>query len=184
MSLYAANPAVQGLKVVAVAVFALGMLGLRAQWRDELGRLGTGAALVLVLATVAGAVPYSVAEASLSPALAPAVAEAQLEATYAGHVWIGILASVAMPLILISVVALGVVVLRRRLVPRWVRACSLAAILVGIGAFVVGELAGLPVPHPPAWIFLGLAAYGTPLRREAEARTTPGRRSRALAHGS
>jgi hypothetical protein len=100
VSLYAANPAVQRLKVVAVAVFALGMLGLRAQWRDELGRLGTGAALVLVLATVAGAVPYSVAEASLSPALAPAVAEAQLEATYAGHVWIGILASVAMPLIL------------------------------------------------------------------------------------
>jgi hypothetical protein len=39
---------------------------------------------------------------------------------------------------------------------------SLVAIPVGILAGVLGE-AGWAVPHPPAWIFLGLAAYGPAL---------------------
>ena len=33
-------------------------------------------------------------------------------------------------------------------------------IAVAIGAVILAEGAGLPLPHPPAWLFLGVASYG------------------------
>jgi hypothetical protein len=38
--------------------------------------------------------------------------------------------------------------------------CSVLTVLLGIGALAVSEATGLDLPHPPAWIFLGLASYG------------------------
>ena len=53
----------------------------------------------------------------------------------------------------------AVVVLRHRLLPAWAPIASLAAVPVAVLAGVLGD-AGWVLPHPPAWLFLGLAAYG------------------------
>jgi hypothetical protein len=60
-------------------------------------------------------------------------------------------------------------VLRRRALPRWAPVVSLLAIPVAVLAGVAGD-AGLPVPHPPAWLFLGLSAYGVALLRTSASR--------------
>jgi hypothetical protein len=82
-------------------------------------------------------------------------------------------ASIAMPVALIALVTLAVVVLRHRLAPSWAPVASLATIPMAVLAGVLTE-AGWAVPHPPAWIFLGLAAYGPALAR----RTVPADRVR------
>jgi len=107
-------------------------------------------------------VPYSVAEATLDPGLSPQAADARLTAIHEAHPWIGVVASVALPVILVGIVVLAVVVLRHRLLPAWAPVVSLAAIPVAVLAGVLGD-AGWAVPHPPAWLFLGLAAYGPAL---------------------
>ena len=38
--------------------------------------------------------------------------------------------------------------------------CSVLTVLLGVGALAVSEATGMALPHPPAWIFLGLASYG------------------------
>jgi hypothetical protein len=48
--------------------------------------------------------------------------------------------------------------------PAWAPIASLAAIPVAVLAGVLGD-AGWVLPHPPAWLFLGLAAYGPALAR-------------------
>ena len=120
--------------------------------------------------TVVGAVPYSVAEASLDSGLDPATANDRLEGVYAVHTWIGTTASVALPLMLAALVTLAVVALRHRLLPAWAPLAGLVAIPVAVLAGVLGE-AGWALPHPPAWIFLGLAAYGPALLRMTTAQT-------------
>ena len=178
VSLYQLNPAAHGAKVVAVLVFVAGMLGVLRSRGDAVGRAGSVAGYAIVAGALAGAVPYSIAEASLSPSLSPAVANARLEGIYAEHAWLGIVASAAMPVWLLGVVVFGVVVLRRRLAPRWVPVVSLLAVPVAILAALVAETTGLPLPHPPAWVFAGFAAYGLGLARRRTADPRPG----ALAH--
>jgi hypothetical protein len=75
-------------------------------------------------------------------------------------------ASIALPLILLGMVTLAVVVLRHRLMPAWAPVAGLVSLPVAVLAGVLGD-AGWAVPHPPAWIFLGLAAYGLALLRMA-----------------
>lgn len=168
VSAYELNGPVHLVKVAAVLALVVGLMGFRARLRDRLGRVGAAAAATLAVAMPLGAVPYSIAEATLDPSLPPATANEQLDALYATHTWIGTLAMVALPLILLSIVVLGVVVLRRHAVPAWSAVVSLAAIPVGVAAGVLAE-AGLLLPHPPAWIFLGLAAYGPALARAGAA---------------
>ena len=160
VSLYALNGVVHMVKVVALFAFAVGMLGVIAHSRDRLGRLGSTAGRALAVATVAGAVPYTVIEASLDPRLTPQAANTQLEAIYADQAWVGILASVALPIIVLSVLTLAVVILARQLLPIWAPISSLLAVPVGVVAMLLAEWTGLELPHPPAWIFLGLATYG------------------------
>ena len=160
VSLYALNGVVHMVKVVALVAFAVGVLGVIAHCRDRLGRLGSTAGRALAVATVAGAVPYTVVESSLDPALTPEAANSRLEAIYADHAWVGILASVALPIIVLSVITLAAVVLARRLLPFWAPVSSLLAVPVGVVAMIIAESTGLELPHPPAWIFLGLATYG------------------------
>ena len=69
-------------------------------------------------------------------------------------------------MLVLALVVLAVVVLGRRLLPRWAPLASLASIPVAVLAGVLNE-AGWPLPHPPAWLFLGLAAYGAALVRSA-----------------
>ena len=172
VSAYPLNGAVHAVKVIASLSFVAGMLGFAAALRREGTRIGAAAACTLAGATAAGAIPYSVVEASLDSRLDPAAASRRLEEVYAHHTWIGTTASLALPLALIGIVTLAVIVLRRRLLPAWAPIASLLAIPVGVLAGVLGE-ASWALPHPPAWIFLGLAAYGLALRRTAVAPSRP-----------
>lgn len=173
--LFELNPAVHAVKVLAVLVFLAGMLALAARYRVALGRVGVGAAVTLAAGTTMGAIPYSVVETRLDPDLAPAEAAAWLDAAYEEQLaWIGQFATVAMLLLLVGLVTLAAVMLRRRLLPRWRPLLSLAALPLGVLAGVLGETTGLPVPHPPAWVFLCLGiAYAAPLA------SAPGRPTRS-----
>jgi hypothetical protein len=169
VSAYPLNGAVHVLKVVAALAFVAGLVALARQWRARGERLASIAAAAMALGTAAGAVPYSGAEALLASDLSPAAADRRLDGVYLDHPWIGVVASAALPLVLLSLVALAVVALRHRLVPAWAAYASLAGIPVAVLAGLAGE-AGWAVPHPPAWIFLGLAAYGPALLRVPEPR--------------
>jgi hypothetical protein len=113
-----------------------------------------------------------VAEATVDGGLTPAAADARLESLYAEQPWLITASSVALPVLLLALVVLAVVVLRRRLLPRWAPLASLASIPVAVLAGVLTE-AGWPVPHPPAWLFLGLAAYGAAQARVPESDRAP-----------
>ncbi len=190
VSLYQLNGVVHMVKVLALVAFLTGLLGVLAHWGDRLGRVGRGAGLAMAVATVMGSVPYTLIESSLDPALTPAAANARLEAIYADHVWVGIIASVAMPIIVLSVLTLAVVVIRRRLLPIWAPVSNLLSIPVAIAVLAVSESTGVELPHPPAWIFLGLAMYGAALGVSARAfegpRTAPtgGRRTTSTSRSS
>lgn len=173
--LYELNPAVHAVKVVAALVFVAGMLALAARHRSMLGRAGVGAAVALAAGTTMGAIPYSLVETTLDPSVDHAEAAARLDAAYEAQLaWIGHLASAGMLLLLAGLVTLAVVVLRRRLLPRRRPLLSLAAVPLGVAAGVLGEATGLPVPHPPAWIFLCLGvAYAAPLVASTHGRPTP-----------
>ena len=162
---YPLNGAMHLLKVLAIAAFAGGVAGLVLGWRGRLGTVGSVAAGTLAVGTVVGAIPYSLAEASLDPSLTPSRANAQLEAIYAAQPWIGELSGFALPVIVLGIVPLGIVTLRRRLFPAWAPIASLATIPAAIIAVIGAEALGLPLPHPPAWIFLGLSAYGLAMLR-------------------
>lgn len=163
--LFELNPAVHAAKILAAVVFVAGMLALAVRHRAALGRVGVGAAVALAAATTVGAIPYSVAETTLSPSLTPAEAAVWLDAAYEAQLaWITHLAIAGMLPLLVGLVTLAAVVLRRRMLPPWRPVLSLASIPVAVLAGVLGESAGLPVPHPPAWVFLCLGiAYAAPL---------------------
>jgi hypothetical protein len=166
VSAYPLNGAVHAAKVVAVVAFAVGLVAFAGELRRRGERVAATAARVLAGAALLGAVPYSVVETLLGPGLTPASADAALEATYGEHPWIGTVASIALPVALLSLVTLAVACLRARSLPAWAPVGSLVAIPVAVLAGVLGEL-GWAVPHPPAWLFLGLAGYGVALRRPA-----------------
>jgi hypothetical protein len=170
---YPLNGAVHVGKVAAVLVLTAGLLLLASRLRPRLGRMGTGAMATVGVAAL-GAVPYSLAEATLDGGLSPAAANDRLEATYADHFWIAGAGMVALPVILLGIVTLAVVVLRRRALPAWAPITSLLAIPAAVLAGVAGD-AGIPAPHPPTWLFLGLSTYGFVLLRRT-ARSEPVRR--------
>ncbi len=172
VSAYPLNGAVHVAKVAAVLAFAVGFAVLAGDLLRRGERLAAGAAGVLAGGTVLGAAPYSAVEALVSPALSPAAAEAELEATYAAHPWIGAVSSIALPLVVLSLLVFAVVALRHGLVPAWAPAASLAAVPLAVLAGVLGG-AGWPVPHPPAWLFLGVAAYGVALSRRSRPAVVP-----------
>ena len=185
VTLYELNGVVHMVKVAALVAFTVGLLGVLAHGEDRLGRVGRGAGLALAVATVLGAVPYTFIESSLDPGLTPAAANARLDAIYDDHVWVGILASVAMPIVVLSVLTLAVVVLRRRLLPIWAPVSNLLSIPVAIAVMVVSDSTGVALPHPPVWIFLGLAMYGAAIgvsvREHKATRTAPPRSRRTAA---
>lgn len=160
VSLYQLNGVVHMAKVAALIAFVAGLLGVLAHWGDRLRLVGRGAGLALAAATLAGAVPYTFIESSLDPGLTAAAANARLDAIYDDHAWVGILASVAMPIIVLSVLTLAIVVHRRRLLPIWAPVANLLSVPFSIAVMVVSESTGVALPHPPVWIFLGLAMYG------------------------
>jgi hypothetical protein len=159
VSAYPLNGVVHVAKVLAAVALVVGGMALARSLRRRGERTAAAAAGVVAVATLLGAVPYSVVEALLSPSLTPAAAEAQLEATYERHAWIGTVSSIAIPLVLLGIVTLAVMALRHRLVPAWAPIASLVAVPLAVLAGVLGGL-GWAVPHPPAWLFLGLSAYG------------------------
>ena len=164
---YAVNGAVHVAKVASVLVLTAGLLLLASRLRAPLGRMGAGAMGAVGLATL-GAVPYSLAEATLDSGLTPAAASDRLDALYADHVWIAGAGMVALPVIVLGIVTLAVAVLRRRALPGWAPVVSLLAIPAAVLAGVAGD-AELPVPHPPTWLFLGLTAYGIAVLRTTRA---------------
>jgi hypothetical protein len=168
------NGVVHVVKVAAVVALILGLFAVRGHLRRSLGLVGSAAAVTLAIATALGAVPYSLVEALLDPSLSPVAANEQLDATYAAQPWIGGLAMAALLLVVISIPTLAVVVLRRRALPRWAPIASLVAIPVAIAAGVLTE-AGFNMPHPPAWIFLGLSAYGLAVAQQGPESEKSGR---------
>ncbi|TFV88085.1 hypothetical protein E4P40_10680 [Blastococcus sp. CT_GayMR20] len=158
------NGPVHVAKVLAILALAAGLL----PWARSLARDGQRvpavAAGLLAATTVVGAGPYSVVEATLDRGLTPAAASARLDSIYADQAWVITASSVALPVLLLALVVFAVVVLGRRLLPRWAPLASLASVPVAVLAGILTE-AGWPLPHPPAWLFLGLAAYGAALVR-------------------
>ncbi len=165
VALFGLNPAVHVAKVLAAVVFVVGMLALARVHRGTLGRVGASAAVALAVGTSFGAIPYSAVETTLDPSMSPADAATWLDSAYAAELaWVGYLAAAGMLLVLVGLVTLAVVVLRRRALPWWRPVSSLAAIPVAVLAGVLGETTDLPLPHPPAWVFLGLGiAYAARL---------------------
>jgi hypothetical protein len=163
---YSLNGAVHIAKVVAVLVLVVGLAGLARFLRRTGARTAAFGAGALAVGTVVGAVPYSLVEATLDTGLTHEAADARLEQIHVEQTWIGATASVALLLTVLAVVVLGVAVLRRRTLPAWAPITSLAALPVAVLAGVLGD-AGWVLPHPPAWLFLGLAAYGPALARVA-----------------
>lgn len=157
------NGAVHVVKVAALLAFTAGLLLLATRVRPRLGRIGVGIMRALAVAAL-GAVPYSLAEATLDGSLPPAAADDRLDAIYADHFWIAAAGMVALPVVVLGIVSLAVVTLQRRALPSWAPIVSLLAVPLAVLAGVAGD-AGLPVPHPPAWLFLGLTAYGFALLR-------------------
>lgn len=157
---YPLNGAVHLVKVLAIAAFVAGMAGYLVGFRARIGVIGAIAGAALAVATVVGGLPYNLAEVSLDPALTPAAANERLDAIYTAHPWIGEVAGAMVPVLLLAIIVFATVALRRSLFPAWAPAVSLGMIPVAIGAAILGEAAGLPLPHPPAWLFLGLASYG------------------------
>lgn len=164
---YPLNGAVHWGKVGAALLLAAGFLLLAGRLRERIGRTGAAAMGTVGVATVLGAVPYSLAEALLDSGLTPAAADARLEGVYAEHTWITTAAMIGLPLVLVGVVTLAVVVLRRHALPAWAPVVSLLGIPAAVLAGIAGD-AGVPLPHPPAWLFLGLAAYGIALLRQPD----------------
>lgn len=175
---YPLNGAVHLVKVLAVAAFVAGMAAYLVRDRQRLGLIGSIAGAALALGTVLGGLPYNLAEASLDPALTPAAANERLEAIYTAQPWIGEVAGAMLPVVLLAIVVFGIVALRRRLFHAWAPAVSLGMIPVAIGAVILAEAAGLPLPHPPAWLFLGLSAYGLSGLVQATHRADPLRPTR------
>ena len=157
---YPLNGAVHLVKVLAIAAFVAGIAGYLFRFREWIGVVGAIAAAALAVATVLGGLPYNLAEVSLDPALTPEAANERLNAIYAAQPWIGDVAGAMVPVLLLAIIVFGIVAVRRRLFPAWAPALSLGMIPVAIGAAILGEAAGLPMPHPPAWLFLGLMSYG------------------------
>ena len=166
VSAYPLNGVVHWGKVVAVLVLAVGLAGLARHLRVRGERVAAVAAGTVAVATILGAVPYSVAEALLDPDLSPGVADERLAQLHTDSTWIGTTASVALPLTVLGLVTLAVVVLRHRSLPAWAPIASLVALPLAVAAGVLGD-AGWVLPHPPAWLFLGVAAYGPALARAA-----------------
>ncbi len=160
VSAYPLNGAVHLLKVLSIAAFAGGMAGLVLRFHRALGTVGSIAAAALAIGTVVGSLPYTLAEVSLDPSLSPVQASIQLEAIYAGQTWISAASGIALAGIIVAIVALGVAALRRRQFPAWAPLLSLAMVPVGVGSALLADATGWPIPHPPAWVFLGLSAYG------------------------
>lgn len=162
------------VKVLALLLFSAGMAGLWLRFRDRLGVIGSVAVAALVLGPLAGALPYSIAESTLDPTMTPTRANVALEAIYAANPWIGTLANFALPAVVLGIIAFGIVALRQRLVPAWAPVMSLVMIPLAIGSLILAEGARLPAPHPPVWLFLGLAAYGVAgLMRDGIGRARP-----------
>lgn len=176
VSLFGLNPAVHAVKVLAAIAFVLGMCALATRHRAALGPVGVGAAAALAAGTTFGAVPYSVVETTLDPGLSPVEAAAWLEAAYGSRLaWVGYLAAAGLLLVLVGLVTLAVVALRRRTLPRWRPLLALAAIPAGVLSGVLSETTGLPVPHPPAWVFLCIGiAYAAPFVTVPSTRTPRG----------
>jgi hypothetical protein len=174
VSAYPLNGLLHAGKLVALLAFAGGMLALQAHLAGRLGRPGRVAAVALAVGAVLGAGPHSVVEVLLDPRLSPAVAEARPEALWDAQSWISTLSAVAMVLLLLSIPTLAVSALRQRALPRWAPVVSLLAIPVALWSGALME-EGVAFPHPPAWIFLGLAAYGFALapRRAAAPAEAP-----------
>lgn len=171
---YPLNAAVHLVKVLAVATFVAGMAVYLVRSRERLGVIGSIAAGALALGTVLGGLPYNLAEVSLDPALTPTVANDRLEAIYTAQPWIGEVAGAMLPVVLLAIIVFGIVAFRRRLFHAWAPAVSLGMIPVAIAAVILAEGAGLPLPHPPAWLFLGLTAYGlSGLRLSSASRGRP-----------
>lgn len=165
VSAFGLNPAVHLGKAVGILCFAGGILVLGVRERSRLGRWGFGACGVLALGTVAGALPYTLVEVFLPTNVPPDRAERMLEETYTAQPWIGVVSNVVLPMIVLSIVTLAVVCLRRGLGPRWVPVLSVLVIPAAIAAVAAGNAYHFPVPHPPAWLFVGLSGYSLVLGR-------------------
>ena len=174
---YPLNGAVHLLKILAVAAFVAGMAGYLLRFRERLGVIGSIAGYALAIGTfLAG--PYNLAEVSLDRSLSVVAADAQLQAIYAAQPWITQVSSVALPAVLLGIVVFGIVALRRGLFPAWAPVFSLVTIPIAFAAAILSFQAGLPVPHPPTWLFLGLAGYGlSGIALRLSASSTPSRRS-------
>lgn len=157
---------------LAFLLFAPGLVGLYLAHRDRLAAL-LGCAAVGIGFSL-GVLPHTVLDFSAIPVVVDALPEPDSTALVDRMYGIvGVLASVGGLLGVAGIVTLGVVLLRAGRLPRWAGIAGLAAVPAAVLLGVVGGvLPGVPMPHAPVALDLGLAAYGLALagRRTADER--------------
>jgi hypothetical protein len=154
------NPWVHLAKYLALIVLIVGLPGVFVRQREHAGKLGFISLAAMCLGLAAAGVPYNVVEWSVDPALGQQEAAIALDNIYGtGSIWL-VLGMPGFLAFLLGYLIFGIATLRAKILPRWTAMLSLASIVAGIASvFVDLALPGL-VPHPPAWLLLGLIGYG------------------------
>ncbi len=154
------NAPVHVAKYVAGIVLLLGLPGVYLRQRKRAGRIGFLGFLAFAFGLALAGMPYNVVEFSMDPSLSQREAAEFLERTWETSVVVPILGMIGFPLVLLGLILFGIATLRASLLPRWTAWLSLASILVGIASMFLGGIFPGLVPHPPAWLTLGLTGYG------------------------
>ncbi len=166
------NPWLHMMKYVAMIVLILGLPAVFVRQREHAGILGFVSMLMVCLGIAFAGTPYNVMEWSLDPALSKEQAAATLDKLYSTTVIWGILGMPGFLSFLLGYLLLAIATLRAKVLPRWTAVFSLISFALGIASIFVGSaLPGL-VPHPPAWLLLGLTGYGLVLIRGTSAQAT------------
>ncbi|HUQ78548.1 MAG TPA: hypothetical protein VM427_06730 [Patescibacteria group bacterium] len=171
------------IKYLAMVVLLVSLPAAFIVQRATAGRLGFAGIVLILFGLGAAGTPFNVLEMTLDPGQ-PVPA---LQATWdqlTDTALLGALGGVGFLSFLIGIVAFALATRRAGGAARSVAAIS----LVGLGIAFARSLTldALPgvIPHPPAWMLLGLAAYGVLVWRPVTPTETVGERQRLLEHAT
>lgn len=159
-SLLSLNAPVHAARYVAGLVLLIGLTGVYLRQRERIGKLGFFGFLGLFFGFALAGMPYTVIEFTMDPSLSQAEAAAYLDRTYENTLAFQILAGPGFLMFLLGTILFAIGTLRANVLPRWTGWLGLASLAVGIVSLFLAELLPGLVPHPPAWMLLGLIGYG------------------------
>lgn len=171
---------------LGILLIPMGLAALAVLLRDR-GRAAVVAVTGVGLGFVLGALPHTVLDWSAIPTVFDRLPEQQARELVEGfYRWIGPVAMLGVLPLAAGAVTLGVLGLRRGVLPRRLAWASLAVLPAAVLLGVLGEmLPDLPVPHPPVAFDLLLVAYGWHLVQQAavQERTSSADAGRGVSSG-